>query len=93
MIRSVGCEANSQESVANEVLSQTADVAKMAEDIASRLCIKLESVMSNPLPREKEVSGQACREYPPLFSIWRSHILAIQNSLDIIEAAIQRTEL
>jgi NTP pyrophosphatase (non-canonical NTP hydrolase) len=85
--------APKEQSVASEVLDMTSQVANLALQIAERLESKLGSVMRNSSPPPDCPAEKTCRQYPPLFSEWSSHIASIRGSLEIIDDCIRRTEL
>jgi hypothetical protein len=93
MNQTTGCDAKLQESIASEVLKITAQISKDAQQIAERLNNKLAPVMRSSAPQTQCEKEKQCREYPPLFAEWSSHVSSIHNSLEIIEDAIRRTEL
>ena len=93
MNQTTGCEAKLQEPVAGEVLKNTAQVSDMARQVAERLNNKLSPIMRSSAPQPTGGTEKQCREYPPLFSEWHSHVCSIRASLEMIEDCIRRTEL
>jgi hypothetical protein len=87
------CAKVAQEPISNEVMNLTKQVAEEARQITERLNNKLAPVMRSSAPQPTGGTEKQCREYPPLFSEWHSHVCSIRASLEMIEDCIRRTEL
>lgn len=82
-----------RETMAQEIMKETAQVSELAASISERLEMKLASVMMVVDRPNDEKVGKLVRTYPPLFSEWREHIMSIRRNLENIDDCIRRTEL
>jgi len=82
-----------QKSVASEIIDRAQRVAGKSAGICDRAQSKLSPVMLSPRPTGCSEVEKQPREYPPFFSELRDLLEGIENSLDGINDALDRTEL
>jgi len=87
-----GIVANNK-SIAAKVLDYTANLAARTQRLAERVNIRLELVMLGP-PCPPETGKESVKQdYPPLFEALRRNLKLIDEALDSIDNAINRTVL
>ena len=84
-----------RESVAQEILQYASRLAERSDSVSSRVLGKLQPVMLSDIPTGTAICEKVreAREYPPLFEELRSRMQIIENSLQLIESAMSRTEI
>ena len=84
-----------RESVAQEILQFASRLAERSDSVSSRVLGKLQPVMLSDRSTGTAICEQVreAREYPPLFEELKSRMQVIENSLQLIESAMSRTEI
>ena len=82
-------------SVAEEVVNYASKIAEFSEFLQEKVIKKLNPIMKMSVPSVSavEYNNEIEREYPPLFSDLRHNMRRIENCLEVIEDAMNRSEI
>lgn len=81
-----------REPMSNDIIKLAADVANQANDIASKLAVKLDPVCRQE-PTEGVSEKEILKQYPPYFEELHNLLRGIRKSLLSIESTISRCEV
>jgi len=77
-----------REPMSEEVIKFALALAVRTDELASRVLVKLEPVMTQEMPCPAAESCSPARDWPPLFTTLRETFFSIQQSLEVIEDAL-----
>lgn len=81
-----------RDTIGSQSMRMLENVKVRLEDLSSRLAGKLHPIMSSPQPMAEEC-GKIGQEFPPLFDEIRTRCNQMNESMDLIEDCLARTEL